>query len=46
MKVMLSGATAGTNFGDLLFAKMFQQHISEQIGEENVFWCLRSLRTA
>ena len=38
MKVMLSGATAGTNFGDLLFAKMFQQHISEQIGEENVFW--------
>ena len=38
MKVMLSGATAGTNFGDLLFAKMFQQHISEHIGEENVFW--------
>lgn len=38
MKVLLNGATSGTNFGDYLFAEMYQQRISENIGQENVFW--------
>lgn len=38
MKILLNGATAGTNFGDFLFAKMFQQKVSELVGENNVYW--------
>ena len=38
MKVLLSGATAGTNFGDFLFAKMFQEFVGTIVGDENVFW--------
>lgn len=38
MKVLLSGATAGTNFGDFLFAKMFQEYVGTIVGEENVYW--------
>ncbi len=38
MKVLLNGATRGTNFGDYLFAQMFQDYVSEKIGEDNVFW--------
>lgn len=37
-KVLLNGATRGTNFGDFLFAKMFQEHIAEKVGAENVAW--------
>ncbi len=37
-KVLLNGATRGTNFGDFLFAKMFQEHIAERVGSENVAW--------
>ena len=45
MKVLLSGATAGTNFGDFLFAKMFQRHVADIVGEENVFWNDKGYRT-
>lgn len=38
MKVLISGASFGTNFGDFLFAKMFQDFIGQQVGENNVFW--------
>ena len=38
MKVILNGATAGTNFGDFLFAKMFQESVAEKVGFENVYW--------
>lgn len=38
MKILLNGATGGTNFGDFLFAKIFQDAVSEKIGIENVFW--------
>lgn len=38
MKVLISGASFGTNFGDFLFAKMFQDYIGQQVGENNVFW--------
>ena len=38
MKVILNGATAGTNFGDFLFAQMFQDFVSSKIGAENVYW--------
>lgn len=38
MKVLLNGATAGTNFGDFLFARMFQDRLSKVVGTENVFW--------
>lgn len=38
MKILLSGATAGTNFGDFLFAKMFQEYVGSIIGDENVYW--------
>lgn len=38
MKVLIAGATFGTNFGDFLFAKMFQDYIGAEIGVENVFW--------
>lgn len=38
MKVLLSGATAGTNFGDFLFAKMFQEFVGAIVGKDNVFW--------
>ena len=38
MKVLLSGATSGTNFGDFLFAKMFQKHVVDIVGDGNVFW--------
>lgn len=37
-KVLLNGATRGTNFGDFLFAKMFQEHIAEKVGAGNVAW--------
>lgn len=38
MKLLLSGASAGTNFGDFLFAKMFQEFVGNIIGHENVYW--------
>jgi polysaccharide pyruvyl transferase WcaK-like protein len=38
MKVILNGATAGTNFGDFLFAQMFQNSVSDVVGKENVYW--------
>lgn len=38
MKVILSGATAGTNFGDFLFAQIFQDFIAEMFETENVYW--------
>ena len=38
MKIMLNGATAGTNFGDYLFAEYFQQKIADKVGFENVVW--------
>lgn len=38
MKLLLNGATADTNFGDFLFAKMFQEQLSQNVGEDNVFW--------
>ena len=38
MKILLCGATAGSNFGDFLFAKLFQDCASEIVGKENVIW--------
>ena len=38
MKILLSGATAGTNFGDFLFARMFQDYVGNIVGNENVYW--------
>lgn len=38
MKVLLNGATGGTNFGDFLFAEAFQQEVSDLIGKDNVYW--------
>lgn len=38
MKVLLNGATAGTNFGDFLFAKMFQDRLAKLVGLLNVRW--------
>ena len=38
MKIMINGATSGTNFGDYLFAQMYQNHISKIVGKDNVCW--------
>lgn len=38
MKILLNGATGGTNFGDFIFAKMFNEVVSSIVGKENVFW--------
>lgn len=38
MKILLNGATSGTNFGDYLFAQIFQEQIAQKIGSENLFW--------
>lgn len=38
MKILLNGATGGTNFGDFLFAKMFQEQVAEMVGMENTYW--------
>ncbi len=38
MKILLNGATGGTNFGDFLFAEAFQEEVSKLIGEDNVYW--------
>ena len=38
MKILLNGATAGTNYGDFLFAKMFQDRVAEPVGIENTYW--------
>ena len=38
MKVILNGATCGTNFGDYLFAQTFQDRVSEKLGKDNVYW--------
>lgn len=38
MKILLNGATGGTNFGDFLFAKIFHEKVVSLVGEENVFW--------
>lgn len=38
MKVILNGATSGSNFGDYLFAQLFQDHLSSRLGKENVYW--------
>lgn len=35
MKVILNGATAGTNFGDFLFAQMFQNSVGDIVRKEN-----------
>lgn len=37
-RILLSGATAGTNFGDCLFAIMFQNEVAKVVGKENVYW--------
>ena len=38
MKILLNGATGGTNFGDFLFAEAFQKEVGSLIGEDNVYW--------
>jgi len=38
MKVLLNGATSGTNFGDFIFAKMFQEKLIQLVGKNNVYW--------
>ncbi|MBO5315033.1 MAG: polysaccharide pyruvyl transferase family protein [Clostridia bacterium] len=38
MKILLNGATGGTNFGDFLFAKIFHEEAVSLIGGDNVFW--------
>ncbi|MEE0716208.1 MAG: polysaccharide pyruvyl transferase family protein [Eubacterium sp.] len=38
MKILLNGATGGTNFGDFLFAEAFQQEVGKLIGKDNVHW--------
>ncbi len=38
MKILINGATSGTNFGDFLFAQMYQNHIAQIVGKENVVW--------
>lgn len=38
MKILIVGATQGSNFGDYLFAQMFQDCISRLIGIENTFF--------
>ena len=35
---MLNGATGGTNFGDYLFAEIFQNEVASLVGEESVYW--------
>ena len=37
-KILLNGATRSTNFGDFLFAYIFQKEVSEIVGKENVYW--------
>lgn len=38
MKILLNGATVGTNFGDFLFAKIFQNEVAKQVGMDNTYW--------
>lgn len=38
MKILLNGATGGTNFGDFLFAEIFQNCTENIVGKENVYW--------
>ena len=38
MNVLLNGATGGTNFGDFLFAQMFQDYVGSIVGKENLYW--------
>lgn len=38
MKLLLNGATGGTNFGDYLFAEIFQKEAAKQIKIENIYW--------
>ena len=38
MKIMLNGATSGTNFGDCLMAKMFQDAVCDMVAPEDVYW--------
>lgn len=38
MKILLNGATGGSNFGDYLFAEIFQREIEKLIGKENIYW--------
>lgn len=38
MNILLNGATAGSNFGDFLFAKAFQDYVGNIVGKENVYW--------
>lgn len=38
MKILLNGATGGSNFGDYLFAEIFQNEIEKFIGKENIYW--------
>ena len=38
MKILLNGATGGTNFGDFLFAEAFQEEVGNLIGKDNVYW--------
>ncbi len=44
MKILLCGATAGSNFGDLLLAGLFQDCVSGIVGKDNTFW-FRSFRS-
>ena len=38
MKILLNGATGGTNFGDYLFGEIFQKYTEEIVGKDNVYW--------
>lgn len=38
MKILLNGATAGTNFGDFLFAYMFQEYLMQHRDIDEVLW--------
>lgn len=38
MNVLLNGATGGTNFGDFLFAQMYQDYVETIVGKDNIYW--------
>ena len=38
MKMLLNGATNGSNFGDYLFAEIFQNEVEKFIDKENIYW--------
>lgn len=36
--ILLNGATRSSNFGDFLFAYIFQKEVSSIVGQDNTFW--------